>query len=164
MNYIKSVFLYVDEILHDIDAELMKFSRLISNGGEVNHELQSDELSDSRPLMLRRISYCIGQLQGVMQPYIVDVDKSAVGNTLTSDSEYEFTLSFPENWKRSAFVRLPLEMHNYIVNSCISDYLKSSMPQESSAYDESSRKNLWNVKHCVTVRVPESMRLPQSMF
>lgn len=159
----KKVYIFVESLLHDIDAELLKFSKLIADGVP-NHDLQTDETDENRPLMLRRIEYCVGQLQGVMQAYVLDVDKKAVDNSAREYDEFEFSLSFPENWNRSSFIRLPLEMHNYIVNGCIADFLKSSRPNESVTYQSVADACLWNVKHCITSRKPDSMRLPQSMF
>lgn len=159
----KTVFLYVESLLHDIDAELLKFSKMIADG-EPNQELQTDETANNRPLMLRRIDYHIGQLNGIMQAYVLDIDRKATDNFMREYDEYEIRLSFPENWSRGTFIRLPLEMHNYIVNGCIADFLKSARPNEANTYQSVADACLWNVKHCVTSRNSESMRLPQSMF
>lgn len=162
--YSKNVFMYVDEILHDIDAELLKFSKLIAVDGNANLELQTDETANNRPLIVRRIAYHIGQLSGIMQAYIVELDKKAVTNEFRNTEEYEFKLSFPENWNTSAFLRLPVEMQSYVVNGCIADFLKSSYPNQAAIYQSVADSSLWNVKHCVTTRVPESMKKPQTMF
>lgn len=164
MNIEKTVVLYVDEILHDIDAELLKFSKLISNNGEVNQELQTDETNNNRPLMLRRIEEAVLSLEGVVQAYLLNTDKRAGYNCASGSDEYEFLLSFPENWQSRTFRRIPVEMHGYVVNSCIADFLKSSMPMESDIYRSKAESCSWNVKHCVTSRVTESIKKPCGWF
>lgn len=164
VNFNRTAFLYVNEILHDIDAELLKFSKLIAVDGTPNEELQTDETDSNRPLMLRRVAYHVGQLGGTMQAYVMNVEKKVSDNVHHSVEEYEFKLSFPENWNSSAFLRLPMEMHSYVVNGCIADFLKSSMPNESSVYQSVADASLWNVKHCITSRRPESLRQPTGWF
>ncbi len=166
VNYNRKVYLYVEEVLHDIDAELLKLSKLIAaSGGEVNQELQTDETMNNRPLMLRRIERGVTQLEGVMQAYVTDVNKNSVGDNRHPEKlEYEFVLSFPENWQSRVFRMLPVHMHDYVVNWCLGDFLKSSYMRESVTYDERANESLWNVKHCVTSRVPESMRKPSGWF
>ena len=159
----KTVYIFVESILYDIDSELLKFSKLIADGNP-NTVLQTDETDNNRPLMLRRIEQHVSQLHGVMQAYVLDVDKKVADNFMKECEEYDFHLSFPENWSSSTFMRLPLEMHNYIVNGCIADFLKSSMPNQSSTYQSVADACLWSVKHCVTSRKPDSMRKPSGWF
>ena len=158
--YKRTVYMYVDVILHDIDAELLKFSKLISSNNEMNQELQTDETRNDRPLMLRRIELFISRLEDLMQAYIVKLDKRVGDNFNKEKDEYEFILSFPENWQSRAFNRLSVEMNDYITNSCIADFLKSSYPRESSIYKDKSESCYWNIKHCITSRIPESIRKP----
>lgn len=163
--YRKTVYLYMNEILHDIDAELLKFSKLIAEDGAIpNQELQTDETMNNRPLMLRRVTRYVNELYGVMQAYILHDDKDVSSNAFKEGVEHEINLVFPDNWQSRTFGRLPREMHDYVVNSCIADFLKSAYPRESGQYKESASENYWNVKHCVTSRVPESIKKPQTMF
>lgn len=172
----RRVYLYVEELLHDIDAELLKLSKLMALEGEMNQELQTDETKNNRPLMLRRIESHVGNLVQTMQAYVVDVCKCSSSKRRSSMygdagddasrhfEEYEFELSFPENWRKNAFVTLSGEMHSYVVNGCVADFLKSSYPRQAESYMSVAERSMWNVKHCVTSRVPESVRKPSGWF
>lgn len=160
--YKKSVYLYVTELLHDIDGELQKFSKLLGLEGEVREEVQSDESTE--PMMMRKIEQAVGSLESLMQAYVVDVDKKVVDNRQFDVDEYLFSLSFPENWLTSGFRGLASDMHNYIVSWCVGDYLKSSFPNQASVYEVRAEEYKWSVKHRITARVSNSLKMGRNMF
>lgn len=144
------VFLYKDAITSDIDQELFGMykrrkdsaSTLMGNDIEL-HRQMSIYINKHTKRLCERLS-----------AYLINLScDNASDNTLDRVPQYVYLLGMPRNWNFSHAEQLAEEMHTYVVNASLYDYLKTSYPDESLIFGGASDAAWDNVKHAVSVRV-----------
>ena len=66
--------------------------------------------------------------------------------------EYQYSMDLPCSWPSHKMEQLVEEMHAYVVDSCLFDFLKGNFPNESLIYKGLS-EDAWDaIKHCISSR------------
>lgn len=144
------VFLYKDAITSDIDQELFGMykrrkdsaSTLMGNDIELHRQMSIYINKHTKRLCERLSAYLIN--------LSCDYDSD---NTLDRVPQYVYLLGLPNNWNCSHAEQLAEEMHTYVVNASLYDFLKTSYPDEALIFGGASDAAWANVKHTVSVRV-----------
>lgn len=142
------VLLIKKEILDEVHTEMFKLSRSRTNErGISDFMLQADEL-EGDSLLTRYINRHVGRICSRINPYLCDLSNQ-IDN---EEPAYEFKLVFPKNWDDRLFEQLAEEMHSYLVNASITEWLKSYLPDMASVYGSQADSAWNNIKHIVSVR------------
>lgn len=146
------VLLYKEELLNEIHTELLKLSRSRSNEKAIpDFNLQTNELEDEA-LLTRYINRHIGRVCSRIQPYLYDLSSTTDDNLMDRRPVYEFKLVFPTTWDERVFEQLGEEMHAYVVNAAITEWLKSYLTDMASIYGSQADAAWDNIKHLISVR------------
>ncbi len=146
------VLLYKEELLNEIHTELLKLSRSRSNEkGIPDLNLETSELKDES-LLTRYINRHVGRICSRVNAYLYELSNSVDNDRMDRLPVYEFKLIFPRNWDDRLFEQLAEEMHAYVVNASITEWLKSYLPDTASVYGSQADSAWDNMKHIVSVR------------
>lgn len=144
------VLLYKDVILGDIDQELFNMykrrkdaaSTLMGNDIELHRQMTAYINKHTKRLCER------------LSAYLINLScKCTSDNSLDRVPQYVYLLGMPSNWNDANAEQLAEEMHTYVVNASLYDYLKTSYPDEALIFGGASDAAWDNVKHAVTARV-----------
>lgn len=150
-NY-RVVLLYKEELMNEIHTELLKLSRTRTNErGMPDLHLQTSELEDES-LLTRYINRHVGRVCSRINAYLYGLSNSVDNDVMDRQPVYEFKLLFPNNWDDRLFEQLGEEMHAYVINACITEWLKSYLPDMASVYGSQAESAWENMKHIVSVR------------
>lgn len=85
--------------------------------------------------------------------YVVSYGNGAVADNNTERKPcYQYILGMPCTWERFQMEQLAEEMHTFIVNASLCDYLRANFPDEALIY-KGEADNAWdNMKHLVSTR------------
>lgn len=148
----RNVLLYKESLLNEIHTELLKLSRSRTNEtGIPDIHLQTNELEDES-LLVRYINRHIGRICSRINVYLYELI-SGFDNELSGEAYvYKFKLVMPDKWDCRLFEQLGEEMHSYVVNAAITEWLKSYLPDMASVYGSQADSAWDNIKHIVSVR------------
>ena len=148
----RNVLLYKESLLNEIHTELLKLSRSRTNEtGIPDIHLQTNELEDES-LLVRYINRHIGRICSRINVYLYELI-SGFDNEHSGESYvYKFKLVMPDKWDCRLFEQLGEEMHSYVVNAAITEWLKSYLPDMASVYGSQADSAWDNIKHIVSVR------------
>lgn len=143
------VCLYKDVILEDIEQELFGMykrrkdsaSTLMANNIELHHQLTVYINKHTKRLCERVSAYLVNMSCGISSNNIMD-----------RVPVYEYLLDMPRTWNEAHAEQLAEEMHTYVVNASLYDFLKTNYPDEALIYRGSADASWDNVKHAVTTR------------
>ena len=146
------VLLLKEEMLNEVHTELLKLSRSRTNEkGMPDFQLQTNELEDDT-LLTRYINRHVGRISSRINPYLYELSSRVDDDMMERTPVYEFKLVFPKNWDDRLFEQLAEEMHSYVVNASITEWLKSYLPDMASIYGTQADSAWDNIKHIVSVR------------
>lgn len=146
------VLLMKEEMMNEIHTELLKLSRSRTNDkGMPDFNLQTSELEDDI-LLTRYVNRHIGRISGRLNAYLYGLSNTVDNDMMVRRPVYEFKLVFPPNWDDSLFEQLAEEMHSYVVNASVTEWLKSYLPEMASIYGTQADSAWSNIKHIVSVR------------
>lgn len=148
----RNVLLYKEELLNEIHTEMLKLSRAKTNErGVADINLQTDELYDES-LLTRYINRHIGRVCGRINAYLYELSNDFDDDHMERVPVYKFKLVMPDKWDDRLFEQLAEEMHAYVVNASITEWLKSYLPDMASVYGSQAESAWDNIKHIVSVR------------
>lgn len=149
----RMVLLMKEEMLNEVHTELLKLSRGRTNEkGMPDFMLQTNELEDEA-LLTRYINRHVGRICARINPYLFELNSKVSDDDMMERTPiYEFKLVFPKNWDDRLFEQLAEEMHSYVVNASITEWLKSYLPDMASVYGSQADSAWDNIKHIVSVR------------
>ena len=125
--------------------------------------LQTNELEDET-LLTRYVNRHISRICSRVNAYLCEFSNTVDNDMMDRVPVYKFTLIFPKNWDGRLFEQLAEEMHSYIVNASITEWLKSYLPDMASIYGSQADVSYDNIKHVITVRKPHSIHKPLQPF
>lgn len=144
------VFLFKDIILGDIDQELFNMYKRRKDSAST---LMGNDIEIHRQMTVY-INKHTKRLSERLSAYLINLScKSTSDNTLERVPKYVYLLGMPYNWNSANAEQLAEEMHTYVVNASLYDFLKTSYPDESLIFGGTSDAAWDNVKHAVSVRV-----------
>ena len=148
----RNVLLYKEELLNEIHTEMLKLSRAKTNErGVADINLQTDELYDES-LLTRYINRHIGRVCSRINAYLYELSNDFDDDHMERVPVYKFKLVMPDKWDDRLFEQLAEEMHAYVVNASITEWLKSYLPDMASVYGSQAESAWDNIKHIVSVR------------
>lgn len=158
------VLLYKEELMNEIHTELLKLSKSRANEkGMPDFNLQTNELEDET-LLTRYVNRHISRICSRVNAYLCEFSNTVDNDMMDRVPVYKFTLIFPKNWDGRLFEQLAEEMHSYIVNASITEWLKSYLPDMASIYGSQADVSYDNIKHVISVRKPHSIHKPLQPF
>lgn len=158
------VLIYKEELLNEIHSELLKLSRIRSDeNGLADANLQTNEIYDES-LLTRYINRYVGRTCERISAYLYELSNTVDNDMVDRQPVYEFKLVMPDNWDGRLFEQLAEEIHSYIVNSCVYEWLKVYIPQAASTYMMDSQLSYDNIKHVVTTRKRGTLYKPLQPF
>jgi hypothetical protein len=148
----RTVLLYKEELLNEIHMEMLKLSRsTVNDKGVADLNLQTDELYDES-LMTRYINRHIGRICSRINAYLYELSNDYDDDQMERTPVYKFKLMMPVGWDDRMFEQLAEEIHSYVVNASITEWLKSYFPDMASVFGSQADSAWDNVKHIVSVR------------
>ena len=144
------VQLYKDVIVGDIDQELFNMYKRRKDAAST---LMGNDIELHRQMTVY-INKHTKRLCDRLSAYLINLScKSTSDNILDRVPQYVYLLGMPTNWNCANTEHLAEEMHTYVVNASLYDYLKTSYPDEALIFGGASDAAWDNVKHAVTTRV-----------
>lgn len=159
----KTIVLYRDEIINEIHAEMLKLSRFNPTNGTPSIELQTSEIKDEE-LIIRFINRHAGRICSRVNAYLVDFSNQEDDGSDNYIPVYKFRLMMPEGWDGRLIEQLAQEMHAYLVNASLFEWLKTINQEWSSIYGTQADSAYDNIKHAITVRKPGRIFKPLQPF
>lgn len=158
------VLLYKEELVNEIHSEMLKLSRMRKDErGVADLDLQTDEMSDEG-LISRYVSRSIGRVCSRVNAYLYGLSNTVDNDMADRQPVYEFKLLMPEGWDGRLFEELAEEMHAYVVNASLYEWLKTAIPDVASVYGAQADEAYQRMKHVVTVRKPDAIYKPLQPF
>ena len=144
------ITLFKEVLLGDIDQELFSLYKLRKDGASV---LMGNDIEVHRQMTVY-INKHTKRLCERLSAYLINLScKNTSDNILERLPQYVYILGMPYNWDCVNSEHLAEEMHNYVVNASLYDFLKTNYPNESLIFKGTSDSAWDNVKHAVSVRV-----------
>lgn len=162
-NY-RVLLIYKEEVVNEIHRELLKLSRTRTDGNGVpDMNLQTNEMEDEG-LITRYVNRYVNRAGERMNAYLYELS-----NTVDNDMEervpvYEYKLLMPDGWDGRLFEQLAEEVHGYIVNSCLYEWMKTVSADAAVVYGREAQTAYDNIKHVISVRRRGCIRKPLQPF
>ena len=160
----RMVLLYKEELMNEIHTEMLKLSKSRTNERGVDDlNLQTNEIEDES-LLTRYINRHVGRVCSRINAYLYELSDTIDNNSPDRQPVYEFKIVMPEGWDSRLFEQLAEEMHAYIVNASLFDWLKTYIPDAAAVYKSQADVAYDNIKHVVSARKPSSIFKPLQPF
>lgn len=156
-KYVFKIKLFKDPVLNDVDQELFMLYKRRSDGASVLMPNSIDGHSQLSLYIAKHINRLKERTAAYLSEFVSlnDADNRGPG--------YIFTFSMPQTWNPNYMEQLAGEMHGYLVNASLYDYLKSNYPDEAIIFSGAADAAFDNVKHYITSRVG-GLRKPLQPF
>jgi len=160
-NIPKILFVRKDQIFAEIEAQLqiLAESRLAENG-QPNKTLNGGAERFASQFE-RWIDKYLDLAKSRMAAYVVEVQRKATINAHRDWDEATIHLSFPATWNHTTFEQLGDAVQNYIVNSCLYEFLCLSLTSKDPVtIDKMTLAEDANsmIKHCCVSSLPGTQR------
>lgn len=158
------VLVYKEELMNEIHTEMLKLSRMRRNeNGVADLELQTNEVEDEG-LMTRHVNRHVARVCSRINAYLYELSNTVDNDMMERTPVYEFKLVMPEGWDGRLFEQLAEEIHAYLVNACLYEWLKTAIPDMAAVYRLESETAYDNIKHVVSVRKRGTIYKPLQPF
>lgn len=157
---VRYVYLYKEDLLNGVHEELLKVSKERMDGnGFYDMLLQTSEIFDEDLLKkyIQRYAHRAGER---IMAYLQLFEETAH----TEKEAIEYGLTLPCTWNPVLFNQLGEEMFEYVLKSCVHEWVKTYLPDLSLVYQMQANAASDNMKHIVTTRRPGAMRKPLQPF
>ena len=142
----RAVLLYKDELMNEIHTEMLRLSRMRSD-----EKLQTSEIDDES-MITRYINRHVGRISNRINAYLYELSNTVDNDRMDRTPVYEFKLVMPCTWDDRLFEQLAEEMHGYVVNATLFEWLKAFDERTASIYGTQADSAWNNIKHIVSVR------------
>lgn len=143
------ILLFKNVILDDLSKELFLMYKTRKQSADA---IQPGTLESHTHLSVY-ISKHAKRITERLAAYIVSYGNGAVADNNTERKPcYRFVLGMPCTWERFQMEQLAEEMHTFIVNASLCDYLRMNFPDEALIYKGEADKAWDNMKHLVSTR------------
>lgn len=160
-KHVYEILLFKNMILSDVDKELFL---MYKNRKESADVLQANTL-ERHGQITSYISKYTKRLTERIAAYILSYRYySSADNNYERKPLYRYVIGMPCTWDSYNIEQLAEEMHLYVVNSCLMDYLKVNFPNEALIFKGTAESSWDNVKHLVSVRKPGAIYKPLQPF
>lgn len=158
------LMIYKEELMNEFNSEMLKLSKARSNErGVADMNLQTNELNDES-LITRYINRHIHRAGERMNAYLHTLTSTVDNDSMERVPVYEYRLVMPEGWDGRLFEQLAEEVHAYVVNASLAEWLKTVIPDMAPVYGGEAEAAYANIKHVLTVRRPGIIRKPIQPF
>lgn len=146
---IHEVILFKNVILNDIDKELFSMYKTRKQYADA---IQPGKLESHAQLSVY-ISKHTKRITERMAAYIISFKCcSKASNNTERVPSFIYTIGMPSTWNTYNLEQLAEEMHSYIVNASLFDYIKINFPDEALIFKGASDAAWDNIKHTLSVR------------
>lgn len=161
----RAVQIYKEALMNEIHTEMLKLSRSMTDEkGLADINLQTNEM-DSETILSRYINRHIKRAGSRMSSYLVDLRDDFVDTNFSERTPiYEYVLNMPKGWDPILFEQLAEEIHSYVVNASLFEWLKTVHPNVSAVYGQQADAAYDNIKHIVTIRKGNALFKPLQPF
>lgn len=143
------VLLFKNMILDDISKELFVMYKTRKQRADA---IQPGTL-ESHVHLSMYISKYAKRITERLAAYIISYGNGELADNNTERKPcYQYVLGMPCAWESFQLEQLAEEMHTYIVNSCLCDYLRVNFPDEALIYKGEADSAWDNMKHVVSAR------------
>lgn len=142
----REIILYKEEIMNEIHMETLRLSRIKSD-----IRLQTSELNDEA-MLTQYINRHVGRIRNRVSAYLYKLCNTVDDECMVQELAYEFKLVMPTNWDDRLFEQLAEEMHGYLVNATLFEWMKILDEKTATIYNFQAETAWNNIKHIVSVR------------
>ena len=160
-KYAYEILLFKNMILADIDKELFAMYKRRKDSADMlqaNPIERHGHLSSYISKYTKKITERIAAYILSFAPYVV------TDNNAERKPAYRYMIGMPFTWDSYNMEQLAEEMHLYVVNSCLMDYLKVNFPEEALIFKGMAESSWDTIKHLVSVRKPGAIHKPLQPF
>ncbi len=154
-----SITLYTSELIFDVQNKTYLTGRSRQDGQnyEAVANMQANDDDENLNQVMRSIQNAYATLQTKLSEYIVS-GQTTGDNEQMDDSvnSLHFTLSMPTNYNRATIDTISGALHQYIVNSAISDWFVITNKADASDYAGLAASNLELVRESLNKRIRPS--------
>lgn len=160
-KHVYEILLFKNMILNDVDKELFSMYKKRKEFGDT---LQANTL-ERHGQITSYVSKYTKRLTERISAYILSYRYyTSADNNYERKSSYRYVIGMPCSWNSYNMEQLAEEMHLYVVNSCLMDYLKVNFPEEALIFKGVAESSWDSIKHLVSVRRPGTIYKPLQAF
>lgn len=126
-HLMRHMFIYKNQIMYDVTAQVSIVSKMRRNEKGVEDSTLSDGIDSYEAMFDRWIQKYVEKVKERLIMCLHDIWSVGNGDELRNISEYEFLLSMPDWWDDTAWKPLVSSVHDYIVNSVLSEYFRLTL-------------------------------------
>lgn len=157
-----TVTIYMSELLYDIKNKTYLTGRSRNDG--TNHEsvavMQANDDEENQNQILRSIGSAFSSLTPKLGEYITSASTTANDALISSATNLSLSLSMPENYNKADLNAVASGIHQYIVNSSVSDWFVITNPNEAAAYANLAAADIALVRESLAKRVRPTRTAP----
>lgn len=166
-----TVILYKSEVAYDVQNKSYLTARSRQDGANVEFvaNMQANDNPPEMNQIMRSIGGAFDKLLTKLSPYIAEIvneKKAGCGQTraatdLPTDNtlmpvagnELRIELTMPDNFNQSFLGAAKTGMHEYLVNSVLSEWFTLTNPQEATLYFAQAESNFQQIKMSLDSRI-----------
>lgn len=145
-DMVRHLFIYKNQLMYDITAQVGIITNARRSEQGVQANAHEDMLDQYKGMFDRWIDKYVDKVKERLIIAIVDRHQYASGNEMKDWAEKEFLLDMPDWWDDMAWEPLVSSVHDYIVNSVLTEYFKliytSKDPITVDKYEDAG--NAWD--------------------
>lgn len=163
----KHIYIRRDQIFADLDADIMMVSESRPNPDGSENKVLANATERFRPRFYRWIDSYIGKAKEVMAAFLLEEFRTSAINSIKDVDEVDLLLLFPEWYDDTNFQQLADAVHDFIVNSVLTEFFsltltsKDPVTVDKSAMADAARQE---IKKLVNASKPGRIRKIQKPF
>ena len=142
------------ELLYDVENKLhlLGINRENGNTPEGVSHIQADETDSNRNEIQRNIQDAIGALHHALHEYLVKIYDTDADNLLEDVDAYIVVLAVPMNFDETVLQPLADLLHQYVVNTCLLNWLLIADKADAAEYATAAAANLKEIDSALAKR------------
>lgn len=149
-----TITLYMSEMIYDVQNKTYLTGKSRDNGN--NHEevanMQNNDDDEHKNQVLRSLGNAFGTLKTKLSEFFEENGTTST-NKLLPETNITISLKMPSNYNQSTVDTISSALHQYMVNSAISDWFNITNKNDASEYLAQSTANLEQVREAINKRV-----------
>lgn len=149
-----TITIHLSELLYDVynKTHLTSRSKLDAENFVQAALIQADEDPENYNQILRSITNAYAEVKRLLGEYLYD-NCAEASNVLGVDNPMELYLLVPNNFSLSAKDNIANAIHQYIVNTAISDWFAITNKDDAAIYTALAESNIENLQQTMYKRV-----------
>lgn len=156
------ITLYMSELIYDVQNKTYLTGRSRNDG--TNHEevanMTANEDDENQNQILRSLGNAFALLKTKLSEYLVESGTTSSDAQITSTSDLTLSLQMPSNFNQATRDTLSAALHQYLVNTAISDWFTITNKADAGDYLSQASANLEQVRESINKRVRPTRPVP----